>query len=133
MSVSVNNTDAQLASKTLAVLEADETKTGLTTFDRDPSAPFAVASGSAVVTNLDADKVDGHDLDQDVKTTSTPTFAFLKLTGVAFASLPASPVAGELAYVTDSNTAVWGATVAGGGANKVLVWYNGTNWTVAGK
>lgn len=61
----------------------------------------------------------------------------LKLTsviasGVAFASLNASPTAGEIQYVTDSSTATWGATIAGGGANKVLAWYNGTNWTVIG-
>lgn len=35
------------------------TQTGLITFDRDPSAPFAVTASSAVVPNLDADKVDG--------------------------------------------------------------------------
>jgi hypothetical protein len=35
------------------------TQTGLVTFDRDPSAPFAVSASSAVVTNLDADKLDG--------------------------------------------------------------------------
>lgn len=35
------------------------TQTGQITFDRDPSAPFVVTSGSAVVTNLDADKLDG--------------------------------------------------------------------------
>jgi hypothetical protein len=51
--------------------------------------------------------------------------------GVAFASLPTG-VAGMFEYVTDSNTATWGATIAGGGANKVLAFYNGTNWTVAG-
>lgn len=56
----------------------------------------------------------------------------LKLAQVAFASLPASPVVGMLACVNNSNTAVWGATIAGGGANKVLAFYNGTNWTVAG-
>ena len=36
-----------------------QTITALWTFDRDPSAPFAVSSGSAVVTNLNADMVDG--------------------------------------------------------------------------
>jgi hypothetical protein len=51
---------------------------------------------------------------------------------LTFATLPTG-VAGAVAYITDSNTAVWGATAASGGANKVLVWYNGTNWTVAGK
>lgn len=35
------------------------TQTGLITFDRDPSAPFAVTASSAVVTNLDADLLDG--------------------------------------------------------------------------
>jgi hypothetical protein len=35
------------------------TQTGQITFDRDPLAPFVVTSGSAVVTNLDADKLDG--------------------------------------------------------------------------
>lgn len=52
-------------------------------------------------------------------------------TALTFATLPTG-VAGQVAYITDSNTATWGATVAGGGANKVLVWFNGTNWTVAG-
>jgi len=38
------------------------TITGLFTFDRDPGAPFAVTATSAMVANLDADKVDGIDL-----------------------------------------------------------------------
>jgi hypothetical protein len=37
------------------------TQTGLITFDRDPSAPFAVTVSSAVVPNLDADKLDGQE------------------------------------------------------------------------
>lgn len=37
------------------------TQTGLITFDRDPSAPFAVTASSAKVDNLDADKLDGID------------------------------------------------------------------------
>jgi hypothetical protein len=53
--------------------------------------------------------------------------------GVAFANLPGSPVAGMTACITDSNTNTWGATIAGGGANTVLAWYNGSNWTVTGK
>jgi len=36
-------------------------QTGLVTFDRDPDAPFAVTASSAVVPNLDADKLDGLD------------------------------------------------------------------------
>lgn len=57
----------------------------------------------------------------------------LLLRGRTFANLPASPVAGMMTTVTDSNTSTWGATIAGGGANVVLAYYNGTNWTVAAK
>lgn len=56
----------------------------------------------------------------------------MKLTPRAFAALPATPTEGMMAWVNDSNTATWGATIAGGGANKVLAVFNGTNWTVAG-
>lgn len=59
--------------------------------------------------------------------------ASIRGTAVAYASLPASPVEGMLVGVTDSNTATWGATIAGGGSNHVLAYYNGTNWTVAAK
>lgn len=51
---------------------------------------------------------------------------------VPFAALP-SGVPGMLATVSDSNTNVWGAAISGGGSNQVLAFYNGTNWTVAGK
>lgn len=51
------------------------------------------------------------------------------------ATLPAG-AAGMYAYVTDGDAGLaWGATVVntGAGATKYLVWFNGTNWTVAGK
>lgn len=47
-----------------------------------------------------------------------------------FAAVPANPVEGMLFAVTDSSTATWRATITGGGANHVLAYYNGTNWTV---
>ena len=59
MAVSVLNTDANLSGNTIALLEVAGTATALWTFDRDPSAPFAVTASSAVVANLDADKLDG--------------------------------------------------------------------------
>lgn len=59
--VSVLNTTANISGKTLMFAERDQTITGAWTFDRDPSAPFIVTAGSAVVTNLDADKLDGQD------------------------------------------------------------------------
>lgn len=54
---------------------------------------------------------------------------------VAFAALPAASSAyeGTLQAVNNSNTAVWGAVIAGGGANHVLAFCNGSAWTVAGK
>src|SRR3990167_7040004 len=61
MSVSVLNSDAGLSGKTLVALEVAGTITALHTYDRDPSAPFAVTASSAVVTNLDADKLDGEE------------------------------------------------------------------------
>jgi lysophospholipase L1-like esterase len=52
---------------------------------------------------------------------------------VTFANRPATPVEGMVCAFTDSTTVVWGATITGTGANHVLGYYNGTNWTVAGK
>jgi hypothetical protein len=67
----------------------------------------------------------------DIGTSAPLGIRGLYFGGVAFASVPTA-AAGAVTYITDSNTATWGATVAGGGANKVLAWYNGTNWTVIG-
>lgn len=52
--------------------------------------------------------------------------------GVAFSALSAPGLGYGYAVVTDSNTATWGASIAGGGSNKVLAFYNGTAWKVAG-
>lgn len=49
-----------------------------------------------------------------------------------FANRPATPRKGMIICVTDSTVNTFGATVAGGGGNSVLAWYNGTNWTVIG-
>ncbi len=56
----------------------------------------------------------------------------IQLAAGTFASLPGSPAQGAIAAVTNSNTTVWGATVAGGGANKVLAYFNGVNWVCIG-
>lgn len=52
-----------------------------------------------------------------------------------FASLPTcnSTTDGMTRGVNNSNTNIWGANIAGGGANHVLAFCNGTVWTVAGK
>lgn len=53
-------TEVQIVDGALLARVADpETITGLYTFNRGANAPFAVAAGSLVVANLDADKLDG--------------------------------------------------------------------------
>jgi hypothetical protein len=56
----------------------------------------------------------------------------IKLKGVAFASLPASPVAGQLAFVTDGTAGKTnGQTLtAGSDTGTYLVVYKATNWYV---
>lgn len=49
-----------------------------------------------------------------------------------FASLPTGEE-GMQAWVNDSSTATWGDVVTGGGSEKVLAVFNGSDWTVAGK
>lgn len=50
------------------------------------------------------------------------------------ATLPASPIKGQQAVVTDGTSSLsWGSTVTGGSSTTYLVWYNGSNWTVLGK
>lgn len=71
--VAVLNTDVSLSGKTLDLLESDQTITGQKTFSRNPSAPFVVAAGSAVVANLDADKLDGLDSTAFVNASTTQT------------------------------------------------------------
>ena len=61
------------------------------------------------------------------------TTGTIKTTSYTVATLP-TPAVGMRAQVTDSNVAAagnFGATVAGGGANVVPVFYNGTNWIIA--
>lgn len=57
--VAVANTSSGLSGKTVMLAESDQTVTGLHTYSRSTSAPFAVNAGAAKVDNLDADKLDG--------------------------------------------------------------------------
>ena len=59
--IQVANTDADLSGNTVVTEENAYTITGLHTFSRSTNAPFACISGSAVVTYLDADKLDGQE------------------------------------------------------------------------
>ena len=51
-----------------------------------------------------------------------------QLAQLTVATLPTDAAAGTLAFVTDSSVST--GTVAGGGSTPVLVWFNGTDWTV---
>jgi hypothetical protein len=53
-----------------------------------------------------------------------------KLKTYTVATLPASPVKGWVAMVTDANATTFASTVAGGGSNNVPVYYDGTNWKI---
>jgi hypothetical protein len=59
----------------------------------------------------------------------------VKRTPEIFASLPTcnAGTEGSINAVTDSSVNTWGSTVTGGGANHVLAYCDGTNWTVAAK
>ena len=64
------------------------------------------------------------------------TGPFVAAAGVTFADLPAAPVAGQLATITDADSASYanGAAGAGGGGGTpalLLVMYNGAAWVAA--
>lgn len=68
----IANNAAEMAGKIVMLADGttSRTVTNLFTFDRDPSPPFAVSSGSAKVSNLDADLLDGVDSTGFVTTTT---------------------------------------------------------------
>lgn len=109
--VSVQNTTASLSGKTLAKLEDTQTFTGQKTFDIGASAPFVVVSGSAKVTNLDADKLDGaegtayHDASQ-------LTGSYAALSGAAITGLNGSNIASGTVANARLNTIVPPTVVA---------------------
>ena len=49
---------------------------------------------------------------------------------VTVANLPPNPVKGERSFVTDATVTTYATTVAGGGGNKVPVFWNGANWKI---
>ena len=53
---------------------------------------------------------------------------------IGFASLPASPVQGQVFFITDANTATLGGNVTASGASAAgLVIWNGSAWTLVSK
>ncbi len=64
--------------------------------------------------------------------TSLTLTSYVKVTPVLYADLPAAATAGAgaRAFVTDSSTATFAATIAGGGANAVPCYSTGVVWKV---
>jgi hypothetical protein len=53
---------------------------------------------------------------------------------ITFTGVPASPVQGQVFFITDSNTATLGGTVSASGASAAgLVIWNGSAWTLVSK
>jgi hypothetical protein len=46
------------------------------------------------------------------------------------ADLPTSPDTGARGFVTNANATTFASVVAGGGSNKVPVYFDGTNWRI---
>lgn len=61
MSTKIANTAASILNQTVLTAAQAQSVTGLKTFSRAPSAPFAVQAASAKVDNLDADLLDGQE------------------------------------------------------------------------
>lgn len=56
-------------------------------------------------------------------------FAAIRTT-TTVASLPAAGTKGRRSFVTDANATTFASVVAGGGANNVPVYDDGTNWRI---
>ena len=53
----------------------------------------------------------------------------MRLKSYTVATLPANPIQGDCAYVTDASAPTFMSVIVGGGAVVTRVFYNGTNWT----
>jgi len=81
--------------------------------------------------NLNADKVDTGSTYANPAWLTSVAGAKIIPAVYAFAHLPAAAGnTGMMATVTDASATTIGTTVAGGGANTVLVWSNGSNWRI---
>lgn len=119
MSVAILNTDANITGKTLVTAEGTDTITGIKTYSRGASAPFAVAAGASSVANLDADKVDGkHSSDIILADGTTAMSSTLNLTSGQIAFPAVQSASAGVNTLDDYEEGSWTATLvsSGGGA-----------------
>lgn len=98
MATRIANTAASILNQTVLTAAQAQNITGAKSFNRAPSAPFIVQAGSAKVSNLDADLLDGQN--------GSYYNDAANLTGT---TLPASIVASSLAGVGTITSGVWNA------------------------
>jgi hypothetical protein len=98
------------------------------------SGLFRMQSGESACWRNNANNADGC-LSRNSSDILTWPTGFKVGTSSVFSSLPAcaAGIEGTLMPVSDSTTNVLGATITGTGANHVLAYCDGTNWTVASK
>lgn len=98
------------------------TQTGLITFDRDPLAPFAVTASSAVVPNLDADKLDGEE-----------GSAYHNATNLNAGVVPVARLtAGVTTYVLPTSTGTQHNWAPGLSGDTLIQWAGASDLTVTG-
>jgi hypothetical protein len=117
--------------------------TSFTTANSQPGMQFASANvigwgslGSASDVLISRKAAGALSIDTGTVGNTSGTLRATSLGTVAktYATLPASPVAGDCAFITDSPTAAtsnfWASVTVGGGANAVPLVYDGTNWRI---
>jgi len=98
------------------------------TFDIATAAICVVTSTGFAVTGVLT--VTGNVTLGDADTDAHTVNGTLKLQSYTVASLPAAGTVGRTAFVTDANATTFASVVAGGGANGVPVYDDGTNWRI---
>jgi hypothetical protein len=105
---------------------ASRTTLGLGTIATQAANTVAITGGAIDGTTI------GASTPSTGKFSSLESTSYVKSASTVVASLPAAATAGAGAryFVTDANATTFLSIVAGGGANKVPVVSNGTNWVI---
>lgn len=135
---SVANSASDLAGKHVVTWEGPSTISGLMSFSRSASPPFAVNLGAAAVTNLDADKVDGQhgayylDLANATGTLAAARLANVPVSagGMGLIAGVSGGIAGFTSTSTMGSSTLLDATaiMVGGGAGQTPS--TDANWTI---